>query len=59
MKERTVYVYNQYSVKNKHLNILLAKKNTGLGVALLSQNVLILLANLTYKFGRDEEVWAE
>lgn len=35
------------------------KKDTGRGVALLMQNVLILFANLTYKFGRDEEAWNE
>ncbi|XP_073838888.1 transmembrane protein 50B [Musca autumnalis] len=35
------------------------KKDSGLGVALLMQNLLILLANLTYKFGRDEELWNE
>ncbi|XP_037820118.1 transmembrane protein 50B [Lucilia sericata] len=35
------------------------KKDSSLGVALLMQNFLILFASLTYKFGRDEEVWAE
>jgi len=32
-------------------------KNSWAGVALLMQNVFILFGSLTYKFGRNEELW--
>jgi len=35
------------------------KKETGLGVSLLLQNVFILFGSLVYKFGRNEEQWNE
>ncbi|EDW85352.1 uncharacterized protein Dwil_GK10565 [Drosophila willistoni] len=34
-------------------------KDSSLGVALLVQNAFILLSNLVYKFGRNEEAWNE
>ncbi|XP_068158524.1 transmembrane protein 50B [Drosophila tropicalis] len=34
-------------------------KDSSLGVALLVQNFFILLSNLVYKFGRNEEAWNE
>ncbi|KAL9903535.1 transmembrane protein 50B [Glossina fuscipes] len=36
-----------------------SEKDSAQGVALLMQNILILLANLTYKLGRNEDDWNE
>lgn len=35
------------------------KKDNWPGVALLMQNVFILIGSLVYKFGRNEEDWNE